>query len=72
MDLQKARELAESLIQSGTTHQDYKRTVDHARDYLAFISGEGIDDMLKKFVPRQSDVMIEQRKQLTQAITPAV
>lgn len=72
MDLQKARELAESLIQSGTTHQDYKRTVEHARDYLAFISGEGIDDMLKKFVPRESDVMFEQRKQLTQAITPAV
>lgn len=72
MDLKQTRELAESLIQSGTTHQDYKRTVDHARDYLAFISGEGLDAMLKQFVPRESEIMFNQRVALTQAITPAV
>lgn len=72
MDKIQGRELAIALISSGLVHQDYKRVVDHARDFLAFISGEGTDKMLKKFVPRESDVMFEQRLLLTNEITSAV
>lgn len=72
MELDKAKELATTLIDSGLVHQDYKRTVEQARDYLAFISGEGVDKMLRHFAPRESPEMFKQRVELTQAITPAI
>lgn len=72
MDLQEAKELALSLIITKLKHRDYDRVTAHARDWLAFISGEGLDDMLKKFVPRESDEMFKQRVELTQHLTEAI
>lgn len=72
MDLLEAKELAISLIQSQLKHQDYKRVVKHADDWLAFISGEGLDKMLKKFVPRESEEMFKQRVELTNQLTEAI
>ena len=72
MDIQEAIDLAKSLAKSGETHQDYRRVVDMADDYMTLITGENMDRLLHQFVQRESTVMYDQRKRMTQAITPAI
>jgi hypothetical protein len=72
MQLADALILVKRLVLSGEKHQDYTRTVDLADTYLTYITGLGIERKLKKFVPRESDVMFTQRVELTKAITPAI
>jgi len=56
---------------NNTTHKDYKRVVELAKKYKAFITGENIGALLAQFVPREADEAFAQRIALTQAITPA-
>lgn len=72
MELTKAVELAIQLADTELKHLDYDRVVQMAKDNLAFISGEGVDKMLRRFTPREDKTMFEQRVALTQHITPAV
>lgn len=72
MDLEKAKDLAVSLILTRLKHRDYDRVTKHAKEWLSFISGEGLDGMLRHFVPRESKEMFEQRKALTHQLTEAI
>jgi hypothetical protein len=58
-------------IEKDLNHQDYKRVTELANDYRFFITGKGIDKRLKRFNPREDDIMFQQRCQLTIPITPA-
>lgn len=59
-------------IKNDRKHPDYKRVTELADTYQMLITGNGIDMELKRFNPREDEVMFNQRKQLTIAITPAV
>src|SRR5699024_8582706 len=65
-------EKAIELAQTGETHQDYSRVVKLAEEYETLITGENMDRMMSQLVQRESKHMFDQRKRLTQAITPAV
>lgn len=62
----------EDLIQKETKHKYYDRVSELAVKYKALITGEDIDVLLKQFVRRETDELFNQRKQITQSITPAV
>ena len=59
-------------IQKNIRHIDYLRTIEIADDYRTYVTGAGIGKKLKQFNPRENDEMFEQRKRLTQAITPDI
>ena len=53
-------------------HANHKRTVDLAKDYLAYETGAGLDEKLRQFVRRESVEMFKQRVKITQHITTTV
>ena len=53
-------------------HCHYKRTVELATKYKQLITGEDFDSLLHQFVRREDLDMFNQRKRITQPITPAV
>lgn len=72
MDSTKALELLKGLVKNGKPHQDYDRTVKLRDQYKALISGEGIEQYLKRFAKREDEELFKQRCEITQAITPAI
>lgn len=58
------------LIQTGKKHQDYARTVQLAADYRAWVTGEGLNDMLQRIVKREDEDSFKQRLALTAHIIP--
>lgn len=53
-------------------HVHYKRTVQLARKYKTLITGEGFEELLHQFIRREDKELFNQRKQITQPITPAI
>ncbi len=64
--------ILQDTVKNGTVHRDYNRVTELADWYFKIVTGVGIEELLKKFVRREDDVMFDQRKELTIAITPAV
>lgn len=61
-----------NICNTNYIHPDYERTVNLRKTYKALITGEGIDYLLKRFNPREDEAAFNQRKELTQIITPAI
>jgi hypothetical protein len=59
-------------VTADSPHQDYQKVVALRKLYRQLITGEGIEDLLIQFSPRENDLLFSQRKALTQSITPAV
>lgn len=72
INTQEALAVLKATVKDNTTHQDYERTVALAKQYTALISGHKVDELLQQFVRRESQELFDQRKKLTQAITPAI
>ena len=72
MDLTNQIQLARTLITTGEKHEHYDRVVKFAKEYEAHITGEGIEDYLKRYTIRESEEMFKQRLALTNSINPAV
>ncbi len=53
-------------------HKHYKKTTQLSSDYVAFVTGEGLDKMLRRVVRRESEELFEQRKQLTVSTIPCI
>ena len=53
------------IITDNVTHRDYKHVCDLADEYYKMVSGDGINDLLKKIVKRETDDDFDQRKQVT-------
>jgi len=53
-------------------HNNYTRTVELSELYNKLIGGKDIDTLLRQFVRREDNVLFEQRKTLTQQITPSI
>lgn len=74
MDLTLEQSLAifVQIIIGDLVHQDYDHVTRKARLYKQLITGDDIEDLLIQFNPREDAIMFEQRKRITQVITPAV
>jgi len=65
-------ELFAGIVTNDTRHQDYTRVTELADMYYAFITGEGLDEMMKKFSMRETDDAFKQRKAITEHVIPSV
>ncbi len=72
MDLIQANAIIKDNIKQNLRHPDYTRTVELAEKYYKLITGDKIDTLLKRFNPRESKELFEQRVRLTIAITPEI
>lgn len=63
---------AVTLATTKEKHVDYNHVVNLRKEYFAHITGEGIGKLLKRYTPRESKEMHEQRIALTNSINPAV
>lgn len=72
LTLDESNYILNDTVKNSKRHKDYDRTVMLAKDYRAYITGDGLDAKLKQFAQRESDIMFAQRKTLTKAILPAV
>ena len=64
--------IVRDIIKNSKRHKHYQRTVDLAKEYKTFITGEGIREYMKKFPRRETEREFEQRIDLTINITPTV
>ena len=69
MTQQDAIKIVKDIIQNAWRHKAYNRTVELAKEYKAFITGDGIDEFLKKVKIREDDDSFELRKEITVNIT---
>ena len=72
LTIQEGVSITLETINKNLRHCDYKRTIEIADDYRAYVTGVGIDKKLKQFNLREDEKLFEQRKRLTQAITPDI
>ncbi len=71
MDLLAIYELIFRII-NGERHEHYDRTVKYSEELMKLITGEDLDSLLVQFVKRENEDLFQQRKDITQHITPAV
>jgi hypothetical protein len=64
--------ILKDIVKSGFRHKYYDRTVREAKEYKTIITGEGIEDYMKKFPRRETDDEFKQRAELTVNITETV
>jgi hypothetical protein len=72
MDAVIARGILQRNIEQELKHPDYDHVVKLAGKYRKLITGSEIQDLLKRFNPRESEEMFKQRVNLSIAITPAI
>lgn len=59
-------------VAKGYRHKHYKKHVELADMYETFVTGEGLDDMLKQYAKREDAELFQQRKEITQHVITAV
>jgi hypothetical protein len=64
--------LLKDIVVNDLAHQDYDRVNELAERYHKIVTGDGIESLLTQFVQRESDAQFDQRKRITQQITPSV
>lgn len=69
LNFQQGKETLINTIRKDIRHIDYKRTCDIADMYSAFVTGEDVEKLLKRFGPRESEEDFAQRLELTHVIT---
>ena len=60
------------VAEGKTKHPLYERTCDLAREYRAFVTGDGLDTYLRQFVRRESTELFLQRVKITQHVAMSV
>jgi hypothetical protein len=61
-----------TLLKAGKKHKWYDRNKKNAELYSTLVSGEGLDNMMHRFKPREDAEMFKQRKELTNHIVTSV
>lgn len=72
MDKIKGLEVVIDVIWKNKVHQDYKRVTELADLYYKLVTGDGIDDLLKQIITRETDEEFDQRKKITESVCPAI
>ena len=68
MDKETGLDVLIDVIKEKKVHQDWERVTDLADKYYKLVTGDGIDELLKKIVTRESDEEFEQRKEITKSV----
>ncbi len=58
------------IIRGNLTHRDYKRVTELADTYYKMVSGDGVADLLRRIVKRETEEEFEMRKTITNSIIP--
>lgn len=61
-----------NTVRNGVVHRDYDRVCKLAKKYYQLITGEDMDELMRQFSRREDTTLFEQRKSITQHITPSV
>ena len=72
MDKITALELLKTVIEKNTTHQDYKRVTELADKYYKMKTGDGITNLLRKIVTRETGEEFQQRCEITKSVVPSI
>ena len=72
MDKIAALELLKKVIKDNITHQDYDHVVDLADKYYKMKTGDGITNLLRKIVTRETDEEFAQRCEITKSVIPSI
>lgn len=67
-----AKAVIEDYILNNTVHQDYSHCVEYARRMKRWVTGVGLEEDLRRYVPREDEAAFLQRCNLTKSITPAL
>lgn len=67
-----AKAVIEDAIINNTVHQDYNHCVEYARRMKRWVTGVGIEEDLRRYLPREDEAAFLQRCNLTKSITPAL
>lgn len=69
-DLILGEKILKDTISKKIKHRDYDRVTQLADEYTKFVTGVDIQSLLRQFTPRENDPAFEQRKRISQAVTP--
>ena len=58
------------IIRGNLTHRDYERVTKLAETYYKMVSGDGVSDLLRRIVKRETEEEFEMRKLITNSIIP--
>ncbi len=58
------------IIKDNVRHKDYKHVCDLADKYYKMVSGDGVTDLLRRIVSRETEEEFAQRKILTESVIP--
>ena len=58
------------IIRGNLTHRDYERVTELAETYYKMVSGDGVADLLRRIVKRETEEEFEMRKTITNSIIP--
>lgn len=72
MTHEEAIALLQDIVLNGRRHKHYNRTVALAKEYKAFITGEGIEKYIPRFERREDTKAYEQRVEITVDISETV
>ncbi len=72
MKQQDAINIVKDIIQNAFRHKDYFRTTDKAEEYKRYITGQGMDEELKRLSNRETIKDFDIRKQITVNITESI
>jgi len=64
--------IVKDIIQHGLRHKNYHRTVEKAKEYKTIITGDGIEEYMKKFPRRETDDEFQEKVKMTVNITETV
>ena len=72
MEKEKVNEYISEVVKDNIRHADYTRVTTLAAKYFTYYSGEGLDDELQQFTPREEEELFTQRKAITKHIVTSV
>lgn len=72
MTKEQAKEILIDVIENNTTHPNYARVTELSKLYMALITGEGIEELLKQFELREDEEAFKHRVKLTTSTTDAL
>lgn len=72
MDKITALELLKKVIKENITHQDYEHVTELAEKYYKMKTGDGITDLLRRIVTRETDEEFQQRCEISKSVIPSI
>lgn len=72
MDKTRGLEILTEVVEKNLKHQDYDHVTELAEKYYKMKTGDGICDLLKQIVTRETTEEFQQRKDITKSVVPSI